>query len=207
MERLHPDASPLEAFAAVGVIDAVDGLGAVQTLRPRPSSCATPNTYSGNFGLREFPLHTDLAHWAVPPRYVALRSTAAHNSVPTLLVDGLLIRQALGDQALRRALVLSRRPMGGRRQLLCLAEPVSDEATLRIRWDELFLRPATLQSATTCDAVQGAIQRIRAMEQVLGDPGDTLILDNWRMLHGRGPVPLQAQNRRLARCYLSEIYE
>lgn len=35
--------------------------------------CSGPNTYSGLFGLEEFPLHTDLAHWHSPPRYILLR--------------------------------------------------------------------------------------------------------------------------------------
>jgi hypothetical protein len=26
--------------------------------------------YSGNFGISEFPLRTDLPHWVVPPRFV-----------------------------------------------------------------------------------------------------------------------------------------
>lgn len=39
--------------------------GLVQTLIPRED--AAPNTYSGNFGLRRFPFHTDLAHWRRPP--------------------------------------------------------------------------------------------------------------------------------------------
>jgi Taurine catabolism dioxygenase TauD, TfdA family. len=34
------------------------------------------NQYSGNYGLAEFPLHSDLAHWAVPPRYFMLRCVA-----------------------------------------------------------------------------------------------------------------------------------
>jgi L-asparagine oxygenase len=45
----------------------------VQTLVPRETNEAGLNQYSGNFGLAEFPLHSDLAHWALPPRYFMLR--------------------------------------------------------------------------------------------------------------------------------------
>jgi hypothetical protein len=39
-----------------------------------------------------------------------------------------------------------------------------------------------------------------------GDPGDTLIVDNWRCLHGRSDVPDEAMDRHLERVYLSEIH-
>ena len=40
------------------------GIPTVQTLRPRHESESPSNQYSGTYGLAEFPLHTDLAHWA-----------------------------------------------------------------------------------------------------------------------------------------------
>ena len=36
--------------------------------------------------------------------------------------------------------------------------------------------------------------------------GDTVIIDNWRCLHGRSKVPESEMDRKLERVYLSEIY-
>jgi hypothetical protein len=74
---LWADAMSLEVADQLGIIDKVEGLATVQTLIPRKVSSSPPNTYSGNFGHAEFPLHTDLAHWALPPRYLLLRCIRA----------------------------------------------------------------------------------------------------------------------------------
>ena len=68
-----------EYYPRMGTVEVANGIGLsltpwdgglVQELVPRPS--ATPNTYSGIYGLDRFPFHTDLAHWRVPPRYPML---------------------------------------------------------------------------------------------------------------------------------------
>jgi alpha-ketoglutarate-dependent taurine dioxygenase len=41
----------------------------------------------------------------------------------------------------------------------------------------------------------------------LSQPGDTLIIDNWRMLHGRSAVQQSEKDRLLERAYLSDIGE
>jgi len=69
IRNFAPGCGTLNAAQRLGEIDCVDGLEPVQTLVPRTLEESPPNTYSGNFGTSEFPLHTDLAHWATPPRY------------------------------------------------------------------------------------------------------------------------------------------
>ena len=68
-----PDISGISALSRLGVVVRLPGVSEVQTLTPRRIEHSPPNTYSGNFGTREFPLHTDLAHWFEPPRFFALR--------------------------------------------------------------------------------------------------------------------------------------
>lgn len=45
------------------------------------------------------------------------------------------------------------------------------------------------------------------MKILLNQPGDTLLIDNWQMLHGRGEVLAQGTIRRIERVYLSEIFQ
>jgi L-asparagine oxygenase len=73
------------------------------------------------------------------------------------------------------------------------------------RWDHLFLRPATLSSRHTFQAVEGYLRSAPTESIVLLNPGDILILDNWRMLHGRAAVPETSHARHVERAYLGDL--
>jgi L-asparagine oxygenase len=77
----------------------------VHQLTPKRVEDAPANTYSGNYGLGPFPVHTDLAHWYVPPRYFLLRCVVGSDDVPTVLVDGARLIAKLGVSTLSRALM------------------------------------------------------------------------------------------------------
>src|SRR5881396_827254 len=77
--RWHRDLTTKDLGVLVGAVLDLEsllpgsGIPTVQTLRPRLVDESLTNQYSGRYGLGEFPLHTDLAHWARPPRYFLLR--------------------------------------------------------------------------------------------------------------------------------------
>lgn len=112
----------------------------VQQLIPRAIS--TPNTYSGMFGLNNFPFHTDLAHWQRPPRYFILHCVKGFADVPTLLLDGQSVVESVTADILQRAVVRPRRPQAGSMRPLCLWQADTGEGAL-LRWDEVFLKPAS----------------------------------------------------------------
>ena len=205
LRRFATSMHSAEAFACLGTIDMVEGLNPVQTLAPHPSEQAPPNTYSGNFGTAEFPLHTDLAHWATPPRFVALRCLRGGDRVTTRVLDGRMLIETLGVEALRMALVQPRRPLRNGKQLLRLLERFGDRDEFLLRWDNLYLRPATrLSQGIFADALN-LLSCISIVEVLLLDPGDTLIIDNWRTLHGRSSVPENSLGRHIKRSYIKEL--
>lgn len=166
---------------------------------------APPNVYSGNYGTEIFPLHTDLAHWSVPPRYLVLRCRVGTTDVTTRLVDGEALAAAFGEAALRRTLVRPRRPVQGK---LCLLR-VIDYPMPRvrcIRWDSLFVEPASHLSAQRIDALQTWLSAVVPRDVILERTGDTLIIDNWRMLHGRSAVGISPRHRKIERVYLKELH-
>lgn len=122
LRRFAVDLASINASGRLGDIDVIEGLAPVQTLVPHDSDEAQPNTYSGNFGRSDFPLHTDLAHWVRPPRYFALRCICGAPNITTYLLDGQLLIDTFGSDVLRMALVQPRRPMRNRKQLLRLLE-------------------------------------------------------------------------------------
>jgi L-asparagine oxygenase len=170
--------------------------------RVTPRQDGTPNTYSGRHGWGAFPFHTDLAHHGSPPRYIVLRCVCGHPEVRTPLIDGEKMVQAIGPDLLARAVVQPRRPSAGRMRLLRLLERGEPD---RLRWDEEYIRPASAAGAEAVEAVRTALVLAAPLEVTLAEPGDTLIIDNWRVLHARSPVPPAAADRLIERAYLEEL--
>lgn len=173
----------------------------VQDLIPRTSS--TPNTYSGIYGLDRFPFHTDLAHWRMPPRYVLLRCVTGYADVATLLVDGRTLIEEITPDILTRAIFRPRRPRDRTLPLLRLCDPIDD--CHRIRWDEVFLKPASKIGDIANLRVRDWLALCEPQSIALAAAGDILLIDNWRMLHARSPISAERENRKLERVYLGGL--
>ena len=189
-------------MALLGSVDKVEGLKLIQALVPKNKTDAPPNTYTGNFGRSEFPLHTDLAQWAIPPRYIGLRCIRGFDNVATRLIDSKNVISAIGKDALRMTLVQPRRPFSNGKQLMRLLELRGK--LWSIRWDSLFLVPASKFSLTIFQKVKEHLDTCMPREISLINRGDTLIVDNWRLLHGRSAA-LNFENRRIERVYLKDL--
>lgn len=176
----------------------------VQLLKPLTRDKAETNSYSGLFGLGEFPLHTDLAQWLLPPRYLLLRCREGAPSVMTKVLSSLDLMPRLGVSA-RRALARPRNaPNGGAQCVLPLCFRAGD--TDGFRWDENFLIPLNDAALAVWELMRWVVRLTGQVEVPLANAGDSLVLDNWRVLHGRGPVPEEAVGREIERVYLSELY-
>jgi L-asparagine oxygenase len=176
--------------------------GLVQNLIAR--TAAPPNTYSGLYGLDRFPFHTDLAHWQQPPRYLLLRCVIGYADVPTLLIDGQTVINAVPLDILTRAIVKPRRPRGGALTLMRLWEAVDNGH--RLRWDDVFLKPASKIGEVADQQVRLCLDRTEPLSIALVRSGDTLLIDNWRMLHARSPIPAGREDRKIERIYLEGLH-
>lgn len=203
--------STLDIGESMGTVIDVEGLlpqhgiPTVQTLRPRQATESPKNQYSGTYGLEEFPLHTDLAHWARPPRYFILRCRIGSSSVVTRLLPSSALSSAVGDMTLRRALARPRQSRPGEKHCLLPLVFFAD-GIFGLRWDSIFLVPVNELALRVAQAMLTSTWDTRELaELALTDQGDTLIVDNWRFLHGRGSVSSSDMNRNLERVYLSEL--
>lgn len=174
----------------------------VQTLVPK--ACGTPNSYSGMYGHSRFPFHTDLAHWKIPPRYILLQSIRGYADVPTLLVDGQSLVRSVSTDIMLRAIFRPRRPIGGRLHLLHLLEDA--QWCHRIRWDEVFLRPASKVGRVADTLIREWLSKAEPISIALVCPGTSLLIDNWRMLHARSRIPPGREDRRIERIYLEALH-
>ena len=64
LNEYYPNISTFDVASNIGKIQEIENILSVQQIRPKNKSDSTSNVYSGNYGLDEFPLHSDLAHWA-----------------------------------------------------------------------------------------------------------------------------------------------
>lgn len=205
LEGYQPERTAAEVVSTFGEVDTLGAQEPVHRLKPTFAEAGPSNTYSGNYGLGTFPLHTDMAHWHVPPRFLMLRCLQGSVAVPTTLADGLPIVEQIGETALARALVKPRRTVEGKRLLLRLYERDHSGGRL-LRWDEKYILPASPAGERGVSQLRAAVATASRQDVHLARPGDTLVLDNWRMLHGRGSVPPDALNRTIARAYLRSIH-
>lgn len=203
LPRYAGDDDATSVAAAIGEPIGHWGGTVVQRLVPREVS--TPNTYSGLFGLGRFPFHTDLAHWRLPPRYLVLRCVRGYADIPTLLLDGRSLVDAVSLDILRRSVVRPRRPRSGEMRLLRLWQSGNGGEDL-LRWDEVFLKPASRIGAFAFGRIREELQTVAPMEVAMVDAGDTLVIDNWRMLHSRPPVTPGREDRCLDRVYLGRLH-
>jgi len=181
------------------------GIEKIQTLRPKEASEKLMNQYSGSYGLDAFPFHSDLAHWRIPPRYFLLRCIVGSREVLTSLIPSLILEQEIGKQTLKLVLVVPRRKSN--LQAICPMPIIfKNNQSIGIRWDFLFLQPlndAAHKAYQTMNSIAWEEQQIKSI--CLEKAGDTLIVDNWKILHNRSSVPNMSRNRRIERIYFSKI--
>jgi len=209
ISELRPQSTTMEAASALGKVLDIRSLlpktriPTVQTLRPRDASSVADNQYSDIHGLGAFPLHTDLAHWTIPPRYFVLRCINPAEDVCTLALPWAAVTPALGSIDMRKAVFGARKKRAG-----CsgLVRAMSRQAGQDIRrWDSMFLKPLN-QQARDLDQLLRDAKWVRSATRIpLRRPGDMILVDNWRILHGRDPVPPDSKRRLLERAYFSEL--
>lgn len=181
-------------------------ISTVQTLTPNHKTNSSDNHYTGTYGLAEFPMHTDLAHWARPPRYFILRCQKGTPEVTTKILPGSALYSILKMPLLRRALARPRQL--GQNGLLLLLPLVFQVGNIYgFRWDSLFLVPMNETATQVAEMLSmTSLYKSKLKSFSLARNGDTLIIDNWRCLHGRSKVPETEINRKIERVYLSEIH-
>lgn len=204
IERFYPDCSSNEIFSLIGKIAILPEGRTVHPLTPSKKENAQPNTYSGIYGYEVFPMHTDLAHWHIPPRYLALRCIVGFKDVETSVIDGRFIIQKIGENILYNALVQPRRHINGSLPLLRLYQKYKYEIDL-FRLDEKFIIPASQAGVTGMNCVKECLLNFDMTNIQLQSLGDILIVDNWRMLHRRSAIPLNCLERIIERAYMENL--
>ncbi|ASK68016.1 hypothetical protein CF168_03560 [Shewanella bicestrii] len=169
-----------------------------QLISPKDKDNALKNQYSGEFGLDAFPLHTDLAHWSQPPNYLMLRCIKGDERVATKILPLDIIKDMLEQHGIRRSVVKSR---GRNGCLFPLLFNVNGECF--IRWDSYFLEPINENARVIRKLMLTREVWELAIDVYLVNFGDTLILNNHAILHGRSNIPSNFTERKIERIYFN----
>ena len=191
--------STLQVAETIAMAIGATVVAPIEQLKVTPLGVKPLNTYGGNYGSGELPLHSDLAQWHRPPRYLLLRCVTGSPHVSTRLLDRRDLERVIPADLMRRALFSPRRQLDGKMYLLRM---LTREV---LRWDSLFLSPKNESAREVAKLMSELGSGLPVQDIFLSEPGRTVLLDNWRVLHGRSAVPATDVGRSLDRAYLDLI--
>lgn len=172
--------------------------GMVQKLVPINKEKAYPNSLSSKHATEAFPLHNDTAHWITPCRYLILGCMDEGESLrPTTLLDfsSLVITKEERGELQSAPFIIK----NGRNSFYA---NIIEKHSKFIRYDPGCMVPANSRSSKIADLFSS--KRVQAStKEVQWKKGMILIIDNWRMLHGRGESMVHGRDRELYRVLVS----
>jgi len=164
------------------------------TLMPIEAHTAKPRSLSKIHSAGEFPLHADTAHWLTPCRYVMLAcASPGGGSRPTVLLDTRRLPLSKHQTSLLHSIPL--RVTNGRNSFF---STILSRTRPFVRFD-----PGCM-TATTPDG-SAALEVLSRhnwpdfIETINWEAGTVLVMDNWRLLHGRGRADCSDSDRKLFR--------
>lgn len=194
----HPEKNSKEAAQLIALDLCIKLDRFTEPLTVNAVEAKPTNTYAGNYGFDKLPLHTDLAHWEIPPRYLMLRCLVPDAQVSTLLLHHSEVFDNLPPVVVDRALFRPRRKLDGKMYLLRLRNGGI------FRWDQLFLIPENKEACQVQSLMSNKELDLKTKKLVLDKPGMTVVIDNWNMLHGRSMVKNNSSTRSIERAYFTE---
>lgn len=165
-----------------------------ERLHPILADSARPNSLSKIYSLGEFPLHVDTAHWLTPCRYVMLACLSPGDGYrPTVLLDTL--RLPIDEAQFNLLHSAPFRIKTGRNSFF---STILSRNRSFVRYDPGCMKPVTSEGDRALDIFSK--QRWPAhLEEMRWSVGKVLLIDNWRVLHGRGNASCPDDDRTLLR--------
>ncbi|KEO82009.1 hypothetical protein [Tumebacillus flagellatus] len=176
----------------------------IDRLKPTLPENAHSKSLSVKYGLESFPFHTDGAYFNCPPRYVllSLADDSNLNDRPTLLIDtnDLDFSEDEKKTLLRDVFIIKG---GGRSFLSSILDRSVISGKTIFRYNKDIMKPAhqSFQNSLTLMDV-----KLRSADPVFikWTSDKIVVIDNWRMLHGRGTSHINDMNFRILNRVLVE---
>lgn len=154
---------------------------AIERLRPVPEARAHPQSLSHKYGLGAFPLHNDTAHYSTPCCFIVMGYEEPGDiSPPTVLLDThVLTLDEDETHALHSASFFIK---NGRKSFY---SSIKSKDRPFFRFDPGCMHPVSVDGEKAMNALR-AERHAENLIQIEWAKNCIVIIDNWRMLHGRG---------------------
>jgi alpha-ketoglutarate-dependent taurine dioxygenase len=170
------------------------GSNLCDTLVPTQSTNARARSLSKIHDVGEFPLHVDTAHWLTPCRYIVLACVQpGYGSPATLLMDTHQVRLNDSQTALLHSTPF--RVSNGRKSFFSTI--LSKERPF-VRFDQGCMTPTSPDGVKALD-IYSRHNWSEYIEAVHWKTGAVVVIDNWRVLHGREASNSTDSDRKLLR--------
>ena len=173
----------------------------IRRLRPVKSEDAPRGTFGRVHGTNSYPLHTDVAFWPTPARYLVL-TVSGDLRRRTHLYSWNAVTQSLGRE-LRRRLDLSIWLIRGTGRPFLATMRFRESQETGYRFDPLCMLPVNPAARDVRIALTEILSTVKPLE-FDWSVHSVLVIDNWLMLHGRGISPPAESNRTLSRIYVNQ---
>jgi len=165
-----------------------------EVLLPTEAAKAKPRSLSRLYSVGEFPLHTDTAHWVTPCRYVMLACVSpGKGRRATLLMDTQHLRLNERQSSLLHSTPL--RVTNGRNSFFSTILSKSRPFT---RFDPGCMT-ATTPDGTEALGIFSQEYWPNHVQHFQWAVGTVLVVNNWRVLHGRTNANVSDGDRKLVR--------
>lgn len=163
-------------------------------LMPTGAHAAKPRSLSKIHSAGEFPLHIDTAHWLTPCRYVILACLSpGSGNRPTLLLD--TPRLPLSEQQVSLLHSTPLRVTNGRNSFF---STILSKTRPFVRFDPGCMTTTTPDGSASLEVLSRQNWPDH-VESVHWKAGTVLVIDNWRLLHGRAHADCSDPDRKLLR--------
>lgn len=173
------------------------------TIRPQSKSELLHGknpTFSSIYGYDSFPLHTDKAFKKIPSRFLIMKSNHPSNTATVFFDFEFLFNNlcSASKNHFFNAIFAIKSTEGSYYNSLFI-----NKTKKNIRFDPLIMTPQN-SSATQCLNILKKIDFSDSLvHKIFWTGSNTLIIDNWRILHGRQKVTkLEYNSRKLQRIYV-----
>ena len=168
----------------------------IKTLKPEKPSDPNLNTLSSRYGTGAFPFHTETAYWPTPARFVVLYCVnPGSRHRPTHLVDS--HKWDLSHKDKRTLCNEVWKVFTGINPFLCTIGKQTRNRFM-IRFDKDCMKPALSPRGKANDIVARELQSQKLIT-IDWQANDLLVIDNYRMIHARGPSVTNDSDRHLER--------
>jgi len=195
------DSELLEIASKIGEIQKHPNGQMIFSLKPKLEYESVNGTFSNICGLRDFPLHTDMAFSKKPARYVLMHSKNSNSCDTTLLPknDFWDLLSNSEKYNAERAIYLVRT----KTVFFYTSFIFNENSETGIKYDSTCMFPFNKYAKEFDPCLKKVISEIEPLNLKWTD-GKTIVIDNWINLHGRKSA-FNDIGRELKRIYINKI--